>query len=97
MGAGDGWCDGHTRDGHTRDGHTRDGHTRDGCVRRGVTGGCGLAADVENLQKLLETTRAESLAKQQSASALRAERDTLSHELAGLKAEDDIETISRPP
>jgi ABC-type transporter Mla subunit MlaD len=47
----------------------------------------GLAADAENLQKLLEKTRAESEAKQQSASALRAERDTLSDELARLKAE----------
>jgi hypothetical protein len=32
----------------------------------------GLATDAENLQKLLEKTRAESEAKQQSASALRA-------------------------
>ena len=50
--------------------------------------------DAENLQKLLETTRAESLAKQQSASALRAERDTLSDELAGLKAEVEELTVS---
>ena len=54
----------------------------------------GLAADAENLQKLLEKTRAESLAKQQSASALRAERDTLSDELAGLKAEVEELTVS---
>jgi len=54
----------------------------------------GLAADAENLQKSLEKARADAQAKQQSAEALRTERDTLSDELAGLKAEVEELTVS---
>ena len=53
-----------------------------------------LTGDAGELQKSLEDSRAGAQAKQAAAEALRAERDVLSDELAGLKAEVEELTVS---
>ena len=53
-----------------------------------------LQNDASSLQKSLEDSRALAQSKQQAAEALRSERDTLSDELAGLKAEVEELTVS---
>ena len=53
-----------------------------------------LSNDTAELQKSLEDSRALAQSKQSAAEALRAERDSLSDELAGLKAEVEELTVS---
>merc|ERR1719198_1616044 len=53
-----------------------------------------LQNDASSLQKSLEESRSLASSKQQAAEALRSERDVLSDELAGLKAEVEELTVS---
>jgi len=53
-----------------------------------------LVGDAQELQRSLEESRAAAQSKQAAAELLRAERDVLSDELAGLKAEVEELTVS---